>query len=264
MTLSEDRRVSPPSLTPLSREFFLDDPRVVAPALLGKVLVRFETRQARERDLAISNPSPKTGERVGHPMRLSGAPVLAGREVLMAGRIVEDEAYLGKNDPAAHAAAGRTERNAVLFGPPGFAYIYFVYGNHYCLNVSCMPDGEAGGVLIRALEPLAGLEQMALNRDLDLGSTGKLKLLTSGPGRLAEAFGITRMRDNGKDLLADTSDLCLFDDNCRPAKVVTTTRVGLTKATEAQLRYYISGNGFVSGKTNRNGSGKERSQQNSP
>ena len=74
------------------------------------------------------------------------------------------EAYLGAEDPAAHSAAGRTLRNAVLFGPPGFAYVYFIYGNHYCLNVSCEPEGKAGGVLFRALEPLSGIEEMAKAR----------------------------------------------------------------------------------------------------
>jgi len=116
---------------PLAREFFARDPRLVAGELLGKLLVRREAEGTR------------------------------------AGRVVEVEAYLGAHDPAAHAAAGRTARNAVLFGPPGHAYVYFIYGNHFCLNVSCQPDGEAGCVLFRALEPVSGLELMAEARGLD-------------------------------------------------------------------------------------------------
>src|SRR5215472_1488957 len=112
----------------LSRSFFNRDPRRVARDLLGKLIVRKE-----------------------------GAKVLAGR-------IVETEAYLGANDLAAHAAAGRTARNQVLWGEPGHAYVYFIYGVHYCLNISCLPDGEAGCVLIRALEPVAGCEEMARAR----------------------------------------------------------------------------------------------------
>ena len=195
----------------LPREFFDRDPRPVSHDLLGKILVRREGRK------------------------------------LLAARVVEVEAYLGADDPAAHAAAGRTARNAVLFGPPGYAYIYFIYGNHYCLNVSTLPDGIAGGVLFRAAEPLAGIEDMALLRDIDVASTRDLRLLTSGPGRLAEAFGITRERDNGKDLSTTRSDLWLADDGYRPERVITTKRVGITKAAELPLRYLIAGNRFVSG-----------------
>src|SRR5581483_563807 len=195
----------------LQREFFDRDPRPVSHDLLGKILVRREGRK------------------------------------LLAARVVEVEAYLGADDPAAHAAAGRTARNAVLFGPPGYAYIYFIYGNHYCLNVSTLPDGTAGGVLFRAAEPLAGIEDMALLRDIDVASTRDLRLLTSGPGRLAEAFGITRERDNGKDLTTTRSDLWLADDGYRPERVITTKRVGITKAAELPLRYLIAGNPFVSG-----------------
>jgi DNA-3-methyladenine glycosylase len=138
-------------LPPLQRNFYDRDPRRVSRDLLGKLLVRRD-----ERKLRIA-------------------------------RIVEVEAYLGQNDPAAHSFAGRTLRNAVLWGPPGFAYVYFIYGNHYCFNASCLRDGEAGGVLFRALEPLAGLEAMARGRDLSLEEAKDLRKLTSGPGRLAEA-----------------------------------------------------------------------------
>jgi len=196
---------------PLPREFYDRDPRRVSRDLLGKVLVRCEATK------------------------------------LIAARIVEVEAYLGKNDPAAHSFTGRTARNAVLFGPPGFAYVYFIYGNHYCLNVSCLPDGQAGGVLFRAAEPLFGLAEMARARGVALHGQHDLRPLTSGPGRLAEAFGITRERDNGKDLTSSHSDLFIVDDDFAMPLVRTTPRIGITKAAERPLRYVIAGNRFVSG-----------------
>ena len=202
-----------PHAQPLPRSFFNRDPRRVARELLGKLIVRRH-----------------------------------GRKVL-AGRIVEVEAYLGSDDFAAHAAAGRTPRNEVLWGPPGHAYVYFIYGVHYCLNISCLPDGEAGCVLIRALEPVAGKELMARARgreDLNLESVRDLRKLTSGPGRLCEAFAITRPRDNGKDLVSRRSDLQVLDDGFRGGKIAITPRIGIVKSAELHLRYMISGNRFVS------------------
>lgn len=196
---------------PLPPAFFNRDPRRVARDLLGKVLVR---RQGRK---------------------------------LLAARIVEVEAYLGEGDPAAHAAAGRTPRNAVLFGPPGRAYVYFIYGNHYCLNVSTLPDGVAGGVLFRALEPLAGIQEMARRRGVSINRPRDLRLLTSGPGRLAAAFAITRQRDNGKDLTTTRSGLWIADDGFRPPRVLRTRRIGITKAAVLPLRYILADNLFVSG-----------------
>ncbi len=194
------------------REFYDRDPRKVARELLGKLLVR--------RD--------------------------GGK--LLAGRIVELEAYLGVDDAAAHAASGRTARNAVLWGPPGHAYVYFIYGNHYCLNVSCLPDGVAGCVLFRALEPVAGLARMARHRGISSKPSGPgLRMLTSGPGRLCQALAITRARDNGADMTSHGSGLWIADDGYRPQHVVNTTRVGITKSADAMLRYYIAGNAFVSG-----------------
>ncbi len=176
-----------------------------------------------------------------------------GKEI--AGRIVELEVYLGREDPAAHAYSGRTARNAVLFGPPGHAYVYFIYGNHYCLNFSCLPQGD-GSVLIRALEPVAGLEQMARRREVpveQLGSVRARKMLTSGPGRLSEALGITRERDNGKDVTSARSDLRVVDDSYVPEKIATGPRIGITKAVDEQLRYVIAGNAYVSGRAPGNG-----------
>ena len=168
---------------------------------------------------------------------------------MLAGRIVEAEAYLGINDLAAHAAAGRTARNSVLFGPPGHAYVYFIYGVHYCLNISCMPEGEAGSILIRALEPVAGIQDMAKARhlaDLELNSPRNLRLLCSGPGKLCEALGIVRLRDNDKDMVSPRSDLQVMDDGYKPEKVAVTPRIGITKSAEMPLRYVIAGNRFVS------------------
>ncbi|MDT8066920.1 MAG: DNA-3-methyladenine glycosylase [Terriglobia bacterium] len=201
---------------PLLPRFFDRDPRKVAQELLGKLLIRNEN---------------------GH---------------LLAGRVVETEAYMGVTDAAAHSAAGLTKRNAVLFGPPGHAYVYFIYGNHYCLNVSCMPEGDAGCVLFRAMEPVAGLPRMARYRNLELPPEPRvtqLRVLTSGPGRMAEALDITRDRDNGKDLTDPSrSDLWLADDSFRPESVTITPRIGITKAIDEPLRFVISGNPFVSGR----------------
>ncbi len=138
----------------------------------------------------------------------------------------------------------------MLFGPPGRAYVYFIYGFHYCLNISCEPEGRAGSVLFRALEPVAGIDLMYAARDLEPehGRTSELRLLTSGPGRLAEAFSITRERDNGKDVTSRRSDLQVVDDGWKPERIATTVRIGITKAAEEKLRYVIAGNAFVSGK----------------
>lgn len=200
------------SLVRLDSSFYNRDPRGVCQDLLGKILVR---RQGRK---------------------------------LLRARVVEVEAYLGSDDPAAHAAAGRTPRNDVLFGPPGRAYVYFIYGNHWCFNVSCLPDGIAGGVLFRALEPLEGIDTMAKARGVTIRSPRDLRLLASGPGRLAEAFGITRIRDNGKDLTSPKSDLWVADDGSPRPRVATTVRIGITKAADMPLRYVIPGNPFVSGR----------------
>jgi DNA-3-methyladenine glycosylase len=196
-------------LQALSRSFYNRDPRLVGPELLGKILVRRQGRQ------------------------------------LLTGRIVEVEAYLGEEDAAAHASIGKTPRNAVLFGPPGHAYVYFIYGNHYCLNVSCLPDGVPGGILFRAVEPVRGMEAMFKLRGI--AESSDLRRLTRGPGRLAAAFGITRERDNGKDLTSTRSDLYIADDGgTPPPEVLITKRIGIKKAVEMPLRYIVAGNRFVS------------------
>ncbi len=157
----------------LSRSFYNRDTRLVGSDLLGKLLVR---RQGRK---------------------------------LLTGRIVEVEAYPGADDPASHTFIGRTPRNAVLFGPPGHAYVYFIYGNYFCLNVSCLPDGVAGGILFRAVEPIGGIEE--------------------------------------KDLTDSRSDLYIADDGAAPPQVLVTRRIGIKKAVEMPLRFIVDGNRFVSG-----------------
>jgi DNA-3-methyladenine glycosylase len=194
----------------LPRSFYDRDPRLVGPDLLGKILVRRDGRR------------------------------------LLTGRIVEVEAYLGTEDAAAHSFSGKTARNAVLFGPPGYAYVYFIYGTHFCLNVSCLPDGVPGGILFRALEPLQGIEEMFKLRGID--ETSDLRRLTTGPGRLAAAFGITRARDNAKDLTDAQSDLYIADDGTPPRHTLITKRIGISKAADMPLRYIVAGNRFVSGK----------------
>jgi DNA-3-methyladenine glycosylase len=126
--------------------------------------------------------------------------------------------------------------------------VYFIYGNHYCLNVSCEPEGKAGGVLIRALEPLAGVQEMAQARGVVVSGARDLPKLTSGPGRLAEAFGITRERDNGRDLTSRDSGLWIGDDGFKCGKIAVTPRIGLTKAPDHPLRYLLAGSACVSGK----------------
>jgi DNA-3-methyladenine glycosylase len=195
----------------LDRAFFARHPRRVARELLGKVLVRYSGTQHLE------------------------------------ARIVEVEAYLGESDLAAHAAAGNTARTSVLFGPPGHANVYFIYGNHYCLNVSCEREGKAGSVLFRALEPLRGIEEMAQAREVEIRGARDLIKLTCGPGRLAEAFGITRTRDNGGDLTSSDSSLWIGEDGFRARNIRITPRIGITKAADQPLRYLLGGNVFVSG-----------------
>ena len=197
----------------------------------------------------------------------------------MAGRIVEVEAYLGPHnkqpDPAAHSYRGPTPRNQVIFGPAGHAYVYSIYGLYYCMNITCEPEGLAGCILVRALEPVAGLELMARNRRLLDGSargkarknglaangTRKAALrttlqkprpvldcdLTGGPSRLCQAMELTRAAHNGLDLLDSASPLQLHDDGFSVKQVLVTTRIGIRHATELPLRFAIPGHACVSG-----------------
>jgi DNA-3-methyladenine glycosylase len=197
----------------MKRAFFEDTPEFVSPRLLGKILAH-RTRSG-----------------------------------WLSGRIVEVEAYLGPHhvtpDPAAHSHRGPTPRTEVIFGPSAHAYVYTIYGRYYCMNVTCEPIGKAGCILIRALEPLAGLKQMARNRGL--AHDAKPSALTSGPSRLCMALGLTRARHNGLDLLDPVSPLQVFDDGFKCGELLTTVRIGLTHAVDLPLRFILAGHGCVSG-----------------
>ena len=217
----------------LKRAFFEAPPEVVAPRLLGKLLVRITA---------------------------SG---------ILAGRIVETEAYLGPHndppDPAAHSYRGPTPRNRVLFGPAGYAYVYFIYGRYFCMNFSCETEGLGGGVLLRALEPVAGVEKMAQNRGLTphgrrpvRGDPGLTRgapdwQLTCGPGRLCEALGITRPKHDGLDLVDPDSSLQVRDDGFKVSEVLVTARIGIRDAVDWPLRFALPGHGCVSGPKNLTG-----------
>jgi DNA-3-methyladenine glycosylase len=197
----------------LKRGFFEASPELVAPRLLGKVLTHVTARG------------------------------------ILAGRIVEAEAYLGPHsqppDPAAHSYRGPTPRNQVLFGPAGHAYVYAIYGRYFCMNISCEMDGLAGCVLLRALEPVAGANGMARNRGLEEGAAARL--LTSGPSRLCQALGLTRAAHNGLDLLDCNSPLQVRDDGYAAGEILVTPRIGINVAMEWPMRFALAGNECVSG-----------------
>lgn len=197
----------------VARAFFESPAEQVAPRLLGKILV---------------HQTP------------------AGQ---LSGRIVEVEAYLGPHndppDPAAHSHRGPTPRNSVLFGPAGFSYVYAIYGRYFCMNVCCEPEGRAGCILVRALEPLRGADQMARNRGLQLGAAPRD--LTSGPSRLCMALGLNRPDHNALDLCDPASRLQIRDDGHAVKDVLVTPRIGIHVAVDWPLRFAVRGNACVSG-----------------
>jgi DNA-3-methyladenine glycosylase len=161
-------------------------------------------------------------------------------EGMVTGKIVELEAYLGMGrDPAAHAHRGKTNRNSVLFGPGGYIYIYFIYGMHYCFNISANTDQQGGAILIRALEPVAGIEIMQKRRNKK-----DIKTLCNGPGNLVQAMGITK-EHNGLSIV--DSDIYV-EDTGEKSEIVSTTRIGISKAMEVPYRFYIKDNPFISHK----------------
>jgi DNA-3-methyladenine glycosylase len=156
----------------------------------------------------------------------------------VSGKIVETEAYIGPDDPASHAYRGLTPRNKVMFGEPGYAYVYLTYGMHHCLNFVTERKGFPAAVLIRALEPADGIEIMKERR-----KTKDLKNLTNGPAKLCQALGIDRTL-NGADLCSDI--IYVEDRGDKPTKIVSTSRIGIKEGKDKKWRFYIENNEFVS------------------
>ena len=153
------------------------------------------------------------------------------------GKIVETEAYLYHDDPGCHASRGMTGRNAPMFGPAGHTYVYFIYGMYHCLNIVSGKTGEGEAVLIRALEPVQGIALMQKRR-----KTAKLENLCNGPGKLTQAFGITRKHNN---LSLLDGKLQILNSREKP-EIVSSRRIGLSAGQELELRFFIKGNKFVS------------------
>ncbi|MCL2139976.1 MAG: DNA-3-methyladenine glycosylase [Treponema sp.] len=168
------------------------------------------------------------------------AKALLGKQLSyknLRGKIVETEAYLYTGDPGCHASRGMTKRNAPMFGPAGRTYVYFIYGMYHCLNIVSGKTGEGEAVLIRALEPVSGIDAMRQNR-----KTNKIENLCNGPGKLCQAFGITKKHNN---LSLFDGDLEIHNSREKP-DIVCTARIGLSLGKNLPLRFYIMGNRFVS------------------
>lgn len=164
-------------------------------------------------------------------------------DLLTAGRIVEVEAYQGADDAASHAFKGKTERNAPMFGVGGLCYVYFIYGVHYCVNIVTGSADTGSAVLIRALEPLEGIETMKLRRQVD-----KLEQLTSGPGKLCQALDIGPDLQ-GMDLTTSSLIYIRSGTPIRDSSIVASKRIGISKAVDYEWRFFVKENAFVSKKT---------------
>lgn len=156
----------------------------------------------------------------------------------LSGKIVEVEAYRGSDDPASHSYRGPTKRSSIMFGEAGHAYVYFSYGNHWCLNLTAEAEGQPGAVLIRAIEPMEGVEQMIRNRGVP-----EVGRLADGPGKLTKAMSIDGTF-NGEDLVKSRRLYVLEREG--PVPVKASSRIGVSKGREQQWRYFVEGNPFVS------------------
>jgi DNA-3-methyladenine glycosylase len=156
----------------------------------------------------------------------------------LSGRIVEVEAYRGSDDPASHSYRGATKRSSIMFGEAGHAYLFFSYGFHWCLNFTAEAEGQPGAVLIRALEPVEGIEQMVKNRGI-----AEVGRLTNGPGKLTRALSIDG-GFNGEDIVKSKRLYVLNREE--PVRVTASARIGISRGREQQWRYFVEGNPYVS------------------
>jgi len=161
----------------------------------------------------------------------------------LSGRIVEVEAYRGSDDPASHSFRGATKRSAIMFGEAGIAYVFFSYGSHWCLNFTTENEGQPGAVLIRALEPIDGIEEMAKNRGVS-----EVGRLTNGPGKLTKALSIDGAF-NGEDVV--NSKRLYVVERKEEVRISASARIGITKGLDRQWRYYVEGSPFVSKRVTR-------------
>ncbi len=215
-----------------------------SPANWGKALPRgLDARAFRMGKILPRSFYVRPAEQVARDLLGSILVHRIGNRIL-AGRIVETEAYLGVEDRAAHAFHGITARTRVLFGPPGHAYVYFIYGMYECLNLVAEPAGKAGCVLVRALEPLLGIEEMRRRRPGSQGRPRRLEDLASGPGKLTLAMGITR-RHNGQDVTRGAL-VVRRGDSPDASSLAAGPRIGVTHCADWPLRFYVRGNACVS------------------
>jgi DNA-3-methyladenine glycosylase len=218
--------------TKLKREFYTRPLITVAKELLGKILVKNEN--------TLINAQPQTSNTL-----IPDLPQIS--QTFLAGKIVEVEAYDGSVDQAAHTFIGRTKRNEIMFRQGGYLYVYFTYGVYFCSNVVTGTEGQGTAVLIRALEPVFGIEKMIINRfGRDLKNDKEKLNLTNGPGKICQAFKINRDH-YGADLTGN--GIFIIDQSAVDNKnIIVTKRIGISKSIDLPWRFYIKDNPWVSAK----------------